>query len=103
MEKRFFRRVSINNGICTLAKDRMYTGIIENISLGGLFVTSDVQLKIRDKVGINITLPTDSRSIAIETNAVTTRIGDKGVAFKFDKLNPKDFWTLQSFIQCAKA
>ena len=103
MEKRFFRRVNIDNGMCTLAKDRIYTGIIENISLGGLFIKSDIQLKIRDKVEINITLPNGSRKINFETNAVTTRIEDEGVAFKFDKLNPKDFWTLQSFIQYVRA
>ena len=99
MEKRFFRRVNVNGGMCTLIKDGIYTGTVGNISLGGLFVTSDMQLTVMDRTAISITLPSDSRTIDIETDVIATRVEKNGIAFKYDRLNPKDFWTLQSFIQ----
>ena len=103
MEKRFFRRVNINNGICTLVKDGIYSGTIENVSLGGLYISSDIQLKVKDRVTVNINLSSDSGKINIDTNVIAVRIGNKGIAFKFYHLEPKDFWILQSFIQCANA
>jgi Tfp pilus assembly protein PilZ len=103
MEKRLFRRVNINDGICTLVKDGIYSGTIENVSLGGLFVTSDIQLKVRDRVIVNIKLPTDSGNINIHTNVIAIRIGNKAIALKFYNLDSIDFWTLQSFIRCANA
>jgi hypothetical protein len=101
MGKRFFRRVKINNGICTLAKDGIYLGTIENVSLGGLLIRSDIQLNVSDKITVNIDLSGNSGNINFATNVIATRIADNGIAFKFNHLDPKDFWNLQSFIQCA--
>jgi len=98
MEKRFFRRVNITHGICTFAQDDVFTGIIENISLGGLFVRTDKEVAVGDKVQLNISLSHDSMNIHIVANGIAMRVGNKGVAFKFDNLATHDFWTLQSFI-----
>lgn len=101
MGKRFFSRVNINNGICKLVKDDTILGTVENVSLGGLFITSDIPLNVNDKITVNLNLSNDSGNININTNVSAIRIGDKGIAFKFNHLDPKDFWNLQSFIQCA--
>jgi uncharacterized protein (DUF342 family) len=101
MGKRFFHRVSINDGTCTLTKDDIYLGTIENVSLGGLLIKSDMKINVSDKITVNIKLSGDSGNINFATNVIATRIVNEGIAFKFNHLDPKDFWNLQSFIQCA--
>ena len=121
MIKRLFQRVSINDGTCTLSSNGIYSGIIRNISLGGLFIESDLQLNVMDRVAINfkltynpktikintdlktINIDSDTKTININTNVIAVRIDNDGMALQFDKLNPKDFWDLQSFIQYANA
>ena len=99
MEKRFFRRVNVRGGICKLTRNETQTGTIENISLGGLFVKSAMMLAAEEKIKISITLQRQPDDIRIETEAIATRREDGGIAFKYDSLNPKDFWTLQSYVQ----
>ena len=98
MEKRFFRRVNVQDGFCNLMKGDMVTGIVENISLGGLFVRTDMHMKASERMKISITLPRKPNSICIDTDVIATRVENGGVAFKYDSLDHKDFWTLQSFI-----
>ena len=102
MEKRFFRRVNITDGMCTSAHDDVFTGIIENISLGGLFVRTNKQVEVGDKIQLNINLSSDSKNITLVAHVIAMRIGDEWVAFKFDNLATHDFWTLQSFIHNVK-
>ena len=121
MVKRLFHRVGISDGTCTLSQNGIHAGIIKNISLGGLFIASDIQLDVMDKVAINFTLSynpktikintdlktikidANSKTININTHVIAVRIENKGMAFKFENLDPTDFWELQSFIQYANA
>ena len=121
MEKRLFSRVIVNNCICALTANGTHTGIINNISLGGLNITSNVQLRVKDPVGISFSIPyfymstrldtyskaiiTDYiyKPIVINTEVSAVRIDNDGIAFKFEKLSPEDFWFLQSFVHNANA
>ena len=121
MEKRLFNRVIVNNCICALINNGTFTGIINNISLGGLNVTSTIQLKVEDSVEMSFSIPyfymstkldtyskaiiTDYvyKPIVISTNVSAVRIDNNGIAFKFEKLSPEDFWFLQSFVHNASA
>ena len=121
MEKRLFRRVTVNNCICALTNNGTFTGIINNLSLGGLNATSNIQLNIKDMVGMSFSIPyfymstkldtyskaiiTDYiyKPIVINTNASVVRTDYNCIAFKFEKLSPEDFWFLQSFVHKANA
>jgi len=121
MEKRLFSRVNVNNCLCTLTHNGELTGIINNISLGGLNVTTRIQLNVKDIVGISFSIPyfymltkidTNSKAITnnhiykpivINANVSTVRIVNDGIAFKFENLCPEDFWFLQSFVHNAHA
>jgi len=121
MEKRLFNRVIVNNCICALINNGTFTGIINNISLGGLNVTSNIQLNVNDMAGMSFSIPyfhmttklntysnaiiTDYvyKPIVINTNVSTVRIDNSGIALKFVKLSPEDFWFLESFVHKANA
>ena len=98
MEKRLLRRVNVNDGSCILMKNGFFRGTIENISLGGLFITSDIQVKVMDRINVSIILPSDSGGIDIEADVVATRVENGGIALKYDRLGHDGFWTLQSYL-----
>ena len=102
MAERLFVRVNIDDGFCTMKYDDILLGTIKNISMGGLFVTSDIQLSVMDRVQIGITLPSKSRRIEINTDAVVARVENEGIAFKYENLTHEDFWTLHTIIQALR-
>jgi len=99
MDKRLLSRVNVNDGNCILVKDGFFIGAIENISLGGLFVKSDIHLKVMDRINLSIFLPDDSGRIDIETDAVATRVESGGIALKYDNLGHNEFLILQSYLK----
>jgi len=121
MEKRLFSRVIVTNCMCELTNNGTFNGNINNISLGGLNVTSNIHLSVRDMVGMSFSIPyfymstmlnacsnaiiTDYiyKPIVINANASAVRIDNDGIGFKFVELSPEDFWYLQSFVHKASA
>ena len=107
--------------MCALTNNGTYTGTINNISLGGLNITSTIQLKVNDTVAISFSIPyyymstkLDTYSKAVITNyiykpivinagASAVRIETDSIAFKFVGLSPDHFWFLESFVHKANA
>ena len=79
-------------------KDGFIRGTIENISLGGLFVASDIPVHAMDRLSVNIFLPSESGGINIKTDVVATRVENGGIGFKYDRLGHEEFWTLQTYL-----
>ena len=99
MDKRLLSRVNVNDGNCILVKDGFFIGAIENISLGGLFVKSDIKVNVMDRIKVRIILSSDSGGIDMEADVAAIRVEDGGVALKFDYLGGSKFWTLQSYLR----
>jgi hypothetical protein len=98
MENRFFRRVDINQRIDALAQDGIFQCRLENISLGGLFIKTKKCISPGDQIEINIPLRNDFTISRFTAKLTAIRSEEIGTAFKFKELDPKNFWTLQSFI-----
>lgn len=106
----------MSNCICTVMNNGTHTGIVNNISLGGMHITADKSFNAEDKITISFPIPymylstrvdkpskkivseTVYKSVVINTNVSTVRYDENGIALKFEKLSPDDFWTLQSFV-----
>jgi Tfp pilus assembly protein PilZ len=99
METRFFSRVKINHEIEALAQDGFFIGILENISLGGLFIRTKKCISVGDQIEINIPLRCEFTMSNFAAKLIAIRSESEGVAFTFNDLDPKNFWTLQSFIK----
>jgi len=100
MEKRFCHRVNVKGGTCIICKKgflREASGTIENISLSGVYIMSDIQVKVKDKMRMIIHLSDSLEKIKID--AKVTRVEDRGIAFKYGRIDHKDFWTLQTFLR----
>ena len=103
MEKRFFRRLSIEDGTTIMTKDGLYAGMLENICMGGLFLRTNNLMAVGSTMEINVPLTGDSTNTTIAANVVAVRIENNGMAFQFDNLEHKNFWTLLSFINRTNA
>jgi hypothetical protein len=101
MENRFFRRVHINHRIDALAQDGFFQCRLENISLGGIFIKTKKCISPGDQIEINIPLRNDFTISRFAAKLTAIRSEERGTAFKFQELDPKNFWTLQSFIASA--
>jgi hypothetical protein len=98
MQTRFFRRIKINHEIKALAQDGFFIGRLKNISLGGLFIKTEKSISVGEQVEINIPLRSEFEMSNFAAELTAIRSEAEGVAFKFNQLDPKNFWTLQSFI-----
>ena len=85
MNKRTFYRVNINVRITINLNDKIFDGMLENISMGGLYAYTDslASIKNNDIAFITIPFPLDSDKDYIVVNGMVTRITEKGVAFRF--------------------
>ena len=103
MEKRFFRRLSIEDVTTIMTRDGLFAGMLENICMGGLFLKTNKKLDVGSTLEVDVPLNGNPTRISIAASVVAVRIEDNGIAFQFDNLDHKNFWTLLSFINQANA
>ena len=103
MEKRFFRRLSIEDGTTIVTKEGFFAGMLENICMGGLFLRTNKNMEVGSTLDVNVPLTANSTNITIAASVVAVRIENNGIAFQFDNLDHKNFWTLLSFVNQANA
>lgn len=99
METRFFRRVIFRHNIDALAQDGVFSAELVNISLGGLLIHTSKKISIGEQIEITIPLRNEFTTSKFSAKLTAIRAEQKGIAFKFTDLDPKNFWTLQSFIK----
>jgi orotate phosphoribosyltransferase len=98
MNKRALSRINVEDGTCLMAKNGLYIGTIKNISFGGLFIESNIEARLMDRIEMSIFLQSDSEEIEIDVVAVATRVGNGGIALKYEYLDPNELQILKSFI-----
>lgn len=99
MENRFFRRVIFRQNIDAIDQDGLFPAVLENISLGGLFINTDKIISPGEQIEIKMPLPHEFKKSSFSAKLIALRAERKGIAFKFQDLDPRNFWTLQSFIK----
>ena len=103
MVERLFQRSQVNYETTILTKDGNFTGIMENISLGGFFLRINNRIDVGEKIAVEISLQNDLRNVNIITNATVVRMEDNGIAFKFDEMGHYNYWTLHSYLHHVNA
>ncbi len=103
MAERLFQRSQVNYVTTIMTKDGNFTGIMENISLGGFFLRINNQIEVGDKIAVEISLQNNLRNVNIITNATVVRIEENGIAFKFDEMGHYNYWTLHSYLHHVNA
>ena len=103
MGERQFQRSQVNYETTIVTKDGNFTGIMENISLGGFFLRINDRIEVGEKIAVEISLQNNLRNVNIITNATVVRIEENGIAFKFDEMGHYNYWTLHSYLHHVNA
>jgi PilZ domain-containing protein len=100
MERRLLSRIPIDHETTIMTKDGNFTGVLENISMGGFFLRTNKRIEVGENVEVDIPF---TSTVNIVTNVIAIRIEDDGIAFKFENIDHYNFWTLHSFINYTNA
>ena len=103
MNQRSFPRLHVNAETMITTPDGIFTGRVENISLGGVFVRIHDRVGVGDKIDIAISVPGGSMTDFIVAKGIAVRSEERGVAFKFCNIDHNTFCDLLSFMDCASA
>jgi hypothetical protein len=98
MPDRIIRRAYVEDGTCIMVRNGLYMGTIQNISIGGLFVTSSINLKPMDRIDVSIILSSDTGDIEIDADVVATRVENRGIALKYYNMDQKELRLLRSYL-----
>ena len=88
-----------------------YTGLTQNISSGGLFITTHHLRKIGDRITLKFTLPGSEKVIAVETevrwirenSALMRADGGTGMGVRFINLSPETSAAINAFVQARES
>lgn len=89
MERRSSGRTHIGE-TTIFTKDGIFTALLENVSMGGLFLRTNKPIELGELIEITIPLPAslqDGRRRKIIVDAVAIRVEDYGVAFRFHEVD----------------
>ena len=100
MERRLFDRIHIDHQTTIMTKDGNFTGILENLSMGGFFLRTNNHIELGEKIEVDIPF---ANNVNIVTNVTAVRVEHSGIAFKFENIDHYNFWTLHSFINYTNA
>ncbi len=93
MERRSSRRTLIDE-TAIFTKDGIFTALLENISMGGLFLRTNKPIAVGEIIEITIPLPlpsSEGQKTKIVVDAVAVRVEEHGVAFKFLEMNDNTY------------
>ncbi|HXX76557.1 MAG TPA: PilZ domain-containing protein [Nitrospiraceae bacterium] len=100
MEQRKFERFSISGNVTFSGDSVRGEGRIDNLSLGGAAITSDVSVAKGDYLQLTMLLATEPRARAIEVELAPVRwIKDHSFGVEFIRVNPSALQILQHFVE----
>ena len=99
MIKRSFPRVRLNTDATIVARGACYRGMLENISLTGVFVRTKLPVDVGDTADITLPLPTASLHTPIEFKGTVVRIEEDGMACQILNIDHTTFAHLKSILK----
>lgn len=98
MEKRRFRRVSFH-AMATLQVERgSISGMVENLSIKGMFLNTKESLPEDGLLDISIILSGTSSLLSIKAKGIVVRRDESGVAVEFQEMDMDSFVHLRNIV-----
>jgi len=97
MSERSFHRVRFNTDAAIVAGGgrHCFHGSLENISLSGLFIRTDQQVRIGEMDDITLPIPTISMPSGIKLKGTVVRLEENGIAYRISDIDPETFTHLK--------
>jgi uncharacterized protein (TIGR02266 family) len=97
-DRRYDRRIPIEFS----HEGRPYSADTVNISLGGLFIGTDIALPMGSKVALKFRVPTQNEHIEVEAVVRWVESEDGrviGLGVRFEGLRARDVWALNKYLE----
>ena len=98
MSTRKFSRVHFNVEASIKTADRTFQGVVENLSMTGMFLVTSERLSIGEEVEITIVLTGSSPEITVSFNGKVSRIVENGMGFVFEKIELDSYMHLKNIV-----
>lgn len=98
MSTRRFSRVHFNVEASIKTADRTFQGVVENLSMTGMFLVTSERLPLGEAVEITIVLTGSSPEITVSFNGKTSRIVENGMGFVFEKIDLDSYMHLKNIV-----
>ena len=92
-ELRHFTRVEVKLGAELIYRGKAFPVTVEDISLGGAFISADLELQVGEEIELRIFLTRPEHTIEVEGQIVWCK-GLAGAGIAFQDLKPYDVWSL---------
>ena len=99
MEKRSFTRIPFQAKALVRAKDTTVIGVIENLSLNGLFLKTPEKLRVSRVVKIELLFTGTSSQLSILLNGKILRHENIGMAIQYRDIDLDAFFHLKNLIK----
>ena len=99
MEKRSFTRIPFQAKALVRAKDTTVIGVIENLSLSGLFLKTPEKLRVNRVVKIELLFTGTSSQLSILLNGKILRHENIGMAIQYRDIDLDAFFHLKNLIK----
>jgi len=99
MEKRSFTRIPLQAKALVRAKDTTIIGVIENLSLNGMFLKTPEKLRVNRVVKIELLFTGTSSQLSILLNGEIVRHENTGMAVHFRDIDLDAFFHLENLMK----
>ena len=99
VEKRNFTRIQFQAKAFVRAKDTTVIGLIENLSLNGIFLKTPEKLRVNRDVRIELLFTGTSSQLSILLNGQILRHERTGMAIQFNDIDLDAFFHLENLIR----
>jgi len=99
MEKRSFTRIPLQAKALVRAKETTVIGVIENLSLNGIFLKTPEKLRVNRVVKIELLFTGTSSQLSILLNGEIVRHENTGMAVHFKDIDLDAFFHLENLIK----
>jgi hypothetical protein len=98
MGTRKFSRVKFNVSASIKTADRQFQGLVENLSMNGMYLVTRERLAEGESVDITIFLLGSDPEISITFSGSVIRANESGLGFIFDKIDLDSYTHLKNII-----
>jgi len=98
MTTRKFSRVNFNVSASIKTADRQIQGLVENLSMNGMFLVTGERLEAGEAVEIAIFLAGSVPEISVVFSGRVIRLTDDGLGLTFDRIDPESYTHLRNII-----
>ncbi len=103
MDRRGSGRVEMGDEASMFTKDGYFTAVLENISMGGLFLRTNKPIEVGERIEITIPLPEHQGRNEITVHVTAIRVMPNGVAFTFNNIDDDTYSALLHLTSSAHA